>query len=107
MSGALRGLNDCGCCVGLQAETPNEVSNRPGLSAIAYRVGVYSQFKASMLARLSTAGATLNLRTRDDADFSISLIDAWASLLDVLTFYQERIATECYIRTATERRSLL
>ena len=104
---SLRGLNDCGCCAGLQAETPTEVNNRPGLSAIAYRVGVHSQFKASMLARLSTAGATLNLRTRDDADFSISLIDAWATVLDVLSFYQERIATECYIRTATERRSLL
>jgi hypothetical protein len=111
MSGSLdptiRGLNDCGCCSGLQAETPKAVMNRPGLAAIAYRVGVHSQFKASMLAQLSTAGATLNLKTRKDDDFSIALIDAWSALLDVLTFYQERIANECYIRTATERGSLL
>ena len=104
---SIRGLNDCGCCAGLQAETPKAVVNRPGLSAIAYRVGIHSQFKASMLARLSTAGATLNLKTREDDDFSIGLLDTWSAVLDVLTFYQERIANECYIRTATERESLL
>ncbi len=30
-----------------------------------------------------------------------------AALADVLTFYQERIANEGYLRTATERRSIL
>jgi hypothetical protein len=103
----IRGLNDCGCCAGLQVETPKAVVNRPGLSAIVYRAGVHAQFKASMLARLSTAGATANLKTREDDDFSIGLLDAWAAVLDVLTFYQERIANEGYIHTATERRSLL
>src|SRR5689334_11124891 len=104
MSGSLdpsiRNLTDCGCCAGLQAQTPQSAGNRPGLSALAYRVGVHSQFKASMLAQLSSAGSTLNLRTRDDNDFSIALIDAWAALLDVLTFYQERFTNESYIRTA-------
>ena len=36
---SLRNLNDCGCCAGVTVETPVEVVNRPGLSAIAYRVG--------------------------------------------------------------------
>ena len=44
------------------------------------------------------------LRTRDDDDFTIALLDAWATVADVLTFYQERIANESYLRTATERR---
>jgi predicted phage baseplate assembly protein len=100
-------LNDCGCCAGLEAQTPKLVTNRPGLPAISNRVGVHAQFKASMLAQLSTAGATLNLKTREDDDFSIALLDAWGALLDVLTFYQERIANECYLRTALERRSVL
>jgi predicted phage baseplate assembly protein len=122
MSGSLdpsiRGLTDCGCCSGLQAETPQSVVNRPGLSALAYRVGVHAQFRASMLAQLSTAVPTtvdpkirkdddIFLRTREDDDFSIALIDSWAALLDVLSFYQERIANESYFRTAVERRSLL
>lgn len=99
------GLNDCGCCEGLTQETPGIVSNRPGLSAIAYRVGTHPQFKHSLLAQLSAAN--VGLRTRDDDDFAIALLDAWATVADVLTFYQERIANESYLRTATERLSLL
>src|SRR5204863_235282 len=38
--------------------------------------------------------------------FSIALLDGWAMVGDVLTFYQERIANEGYLRTATERRSI-
>lgn len=102
-------LNDCGCCQGLTAQTPAVVVDRPGLAAISYRVGTQSRFKQSMLAALSdtTRPALQKLRTRDDDDFSIALLDAVATMADVLTFYQERIANESYLRTATERRSLL
>ena len=125
MSGAdspdLIALDDCGCCAGVSSQTPVEVFNRPGLSAIVHRVGTHPQFLNSMLARLSStalpdsagpvtaASSVLSalLRTRDSDDFSIALLDAWATVADVLTFYQERIANESYFRTATERRSLL
>jgi hypothetical protein len=102
-------LNDCGCCEGLTGETPTVIDNRPGLTAIAYRVGTHSRFKASMLARLSDPDLSevKALKTREDDDFSIALLDAWASVADVLTFYQERIANENYLRTATERNSIL
>ena len=46
------------------------------------------------------------LKTRDQDDPSIAMLDAWAVLGDVLTFYQERIANEGYLRTATERQSV-
>jgi len=103
------GLNDCGCCEGISTETPAVIDNRPGLKAIAYRIGTHAQFKDTMLARLSASGLPplARLTTRDDSDFSISLLDAWAVVADVLTFYQERIANELYLRTATERRSIL
>jgi predicted phage baseplate assembly protein len=102
-------LNDCGCCEGISTETPLTVFNRAGLSAIAYRVGTHNQFKESLIARLSgLKDPTLRgLTTRDDDDFTIALLDAWATVGDVLTFYQERIANEGYLRTATERRSVL
>jgi hypothetical protein len=105
----LRNLNDCGCCKGLSAQTPARVYNRPGLTAIAYRVGTHSQFKQTMLAALSDSNrpALQNLNTRDEDDFSIALLDAWSVVADVLTFYQDRIANESYLRTATERRSVL
>ena len=105
----LRELNDCGCCEGITAETPAAVTNRPGLSAVAYRIGQHATFKASMLAALSTASnADLQaLKTRAEDDFTIAVTDALATTLDVLTFYQERIANESYLRTATERLSVL
>src|SRR5262245_61283861 len=105
----LTDINDCGCCAGLGPETPVAINNRDGLSAIAYRAGTHAQFKASMLAALSSSSAPAlrALQTRDDDDFSIALLDAWATVADVLTFYQERIANESYLRTATERLSTL
>lgn len=97
----------CGCG-GLADSTPVEVMNRPGLPAIAYRTGTYATFRASMLAGLTRASrpALAELRTREEDDFSIALIDAWAVAADVLTFYTERIANEHYLGTATERRSV-
>lgn len=112
----------CGCCDGITTLTPVGIANRPGLPALAYRVGTHGRFYASMRARLPlieivAPGAdhqTLEsfrplraLTTRDPADPAIALLDAWATVADVLTFYQERIANEGYLRTATERRSLL
>ncbi|ODT45723.1 MAG: putative baseplate assembly protein [Nitrospira sp. SCN 59-13] len=101
--------NECGCCAGIDVATPGLLFNRPGLSAIAYRVGTYQTFRQSLHARLSDSRWPVlrGLRTRDDDDFTIALMDAWAVTGDILTFYQERIANESYLRTATERLSIL
>ena len=47
------------------------------------------------------------LTTRQINDPSIAMLDAWSTVADVLTFYQERFANEGYLPTATERRSVL
>ncbi|NMG08784.1 putative baseplate assembly protein [Brasilonema sp. UFV-L1] len=104
---SLQNLNDCGCCEGLTVETPVTILNRSGLDAIAYRVGTHAEFKKSLLAELSTHPQLQGLQTREDDDFAIALLDAWATVADVLTFYQERIANESYLRTAKERLSIL
>ncbi|MFB7825074.1 putative baseplate assembly protein [Streptomyces hydrogenans] len=88
---------------------PARVWNRPGLPALAYRVGGHQEFLDAMLARLSPDGdrtPSAALTTREPDDPSIALLDAWAVLADVLTFYQERIANEGFLRTATEQESL-
>jgi hypothetical protein len=99
--------NVCGCCAGTQSITPQPLANRPGLSALSYRVGTHSTFLETMRARLSSLNPLRGLTTRAPDDPSIALLDAWATVADVLTFYQERIANEGYLRTATERRSVL
>jgi hypothetical protein len=105
----LRELRACGSCSDSPEKSDGELRNRPGLSAIAYRVGTQATFKAAMLAALSNSKRPVlqALRTRDDDDFSIALLDAAATVSDVLAFYQERIANESYLRTAGERRSIL
>lgn len=102
------GNGDCGCCAGVDADTPARVHNPPGLPAIAYRVGRHGDFLASMQARLSSTDtpALAALGTREMSDFSLALADAMATSLDVLSFYTERYAQEHYLRTATERLSV-
>lgn len=89
--------------------TPLSVSNRSGLDRLRYRVGTHSAFLASMRAALSRRGLPLLGRLTSDTrnDPAVALLDAWATVADVLTFYQERIANEGYLRTATEHRSLV
>jgi hypothetical protein len=113
---------DCGCCGGVSTMTPVQISPRPALPALPYRVGTHGRFLASMKARLpgmevvapGEDGQTMlshrplqALTTRDPADPALALLDAWACVGDVLTFYQERIANEGYLRTAVQRRSLV
>ncbi len=99
----------CGCCSGTSVQTPQLETNTPGLSAISYRAGTWASFKESMLARLSSSDypALAGLKSRDNDDFTIAFLDATAVMLDILTFYQERLANESYLRTAGQLRSLI
>jgi hypothetical protein len=109
-------LDYCGC--GEAPPPARRPLNRPGLSVISYRISRHSDFLSRMLDALArqspddpTAGGVLTrplaaLTTRSTDDPTIALIDAWACVLDVLTFYQERIANEGYLGTATERFSI-
>jgi hypothetical protein len=98
----------CGCCAEVGVQTPQAVSNLPGLSSIVYRTGTWATFRESMHARLSSFDypALAPLKTREDDDFTIAFLDAASVMLDILTFYQERLANESYLRTAVQLRSL-
>lgn len=100
---------NCGCCAGTRVLTPQwRNGTLPGLDSVSYRVGAWASFKETMLARLSSSEypALASLKTRDDDDFTIAFLDANAMVLDILAFYQERLANESYLRTARQLRSL-
>ena len=109
------GLDPCGCC----EAGPDEpvTTNRPGLPAIRYRRDTHPTVFAAMRSRLHRwtvpdgdgegTRPLAELSTRATDDPVMALLDSWAVVTDVLTFYQERIANEGYLRTATERRSVL
>lgn len=87
-----------------------------GRPPIWRRSGAYDRFLAHMLEQLPrqtipdgpNAGRTplerVNLESHDD--LIVALVKSWATVADVLSFYQERIANEGFLRTAVEERSV-
>jgi hypothetical protein len=104
----VQSLNVCGCCEVAGAPTPVAIQNRAGLSSIQYRVGAYASF---LLAMTEEIAQTPELQTRwlarSSDDFGIALLAMWAYVGDILTFYQERIANEAYLRTAVLQESVV
>lgn len=104
-------LDSCGCCKGIEPRKPRH--NQPGLQWIEYRLDTHSGFFNRALLSLHLQRAqdgslplrALTTRSRDDP--AIAFLDAWALVADVLTFYQERVANEGFLRTLRERRSAL
>jgi hypothetical protein len=97
-------------------------ANRPGLPALSYRVGTYDAFVQEMLGRLVMDLQAAPHETASDVpeslqrpirvnigspdDWLVALVRSWATVADVLTFYQERLIQEGYLRTAREDRSV-
>jgi hypothetical protein len=100
--------HDCNCADSPPETAPQSVVNPAGADSVTGRVGTHASFLAEMKRRLSSRDYPhlARLRTRLASDPSIALLDAWATAGDVLTFYNERIVNESYLRTATEHRSL-
>jgi hypothetical protein len=97
----------CHCCEPPIPAAPTAITNRPGLTAIAYRIGTFATFRSAMLHALRDELGLSDLTTRASDDYSITLLELWAAVADVLTFYQERIANEAFLRTALHRDSVL
>ena len=79
--------------------------NLPGLSHIEYRVGTFADFRNAVLTPLSRE-QTLSVdglpvwRTSGAGDLAVMTAEWFAYIADILTFYNERIANEDYLRTA-------
>jgi predicted phage baseplate assembly protein len=71
----------------------------------AYRHADRTQALAAMIEDL--IGKKTPLKTKSVSDPSVALLDAWATVADIIDFYQERIATESYLTTAIEPESVL
>ena len=99
-------LDTCGCCKPASPPTPVTIDNLPGLSSVRYRVGTYASFREAIVERAGHDPALTGWTARTDDDYGMTLIDLWSYVADVLTFYQERIANEAFLRTALLRESV-
>ena len=89
-------------CDGADIKAP---VNPPTLSHISYRVGTYADFRRAVLT--AVAGEhTLSLndapvwRPDGAGDLAVMIAEWFAYIADILTFYNERIANQDYLRTA-------
>lgn len=82
------------------------ISNPSGRDRIDYRIGDFVAFRHALLRSLIDPPlgpeSELNAWTPDaEGDFAVQMMEWWAYLGDILAFYNERIANETYLRTAT------
>lgn len=80
-----------------------ECSIAPGLTRLPRQRGRFGDFRRSLLASSRTAadGALRDWRADDPSDLGLMLIDVWAYLLDIVSFYDAEIGQESYLSTAT------
>jgi len=97
----------CGCCEPGAPATPESLYNRPGLSRLAYRCGTYASFREAMIEAAAGRPELRGWTARDSEDLGVALLECWAYVADVLTFYTERAANESFLRTARLRESVL
>jgi hypothetical protein len=91
----------CGCDGGCGvAPTRFPISNPAGADRIAYRVGTFSTFRRALLAQIPGERELVNWMPSAGDDLGLQVLDAWAYIADILTFYNERYANEHYLRTA-------
>jgi len=79
---------------------PDTIYNPPGLGAIRYRAGDFVTLREALLQALPGEIELANWKPTAGGDLALQLIEWWAYLGDILTFYNERIANEDYLRTA-------
>jgi hypothetical protein len=77
-----------------------------GLSDLPRQLAGFPEFRAAMLALIPQKPALAGWRARGDDDFGVMLLEMWAYVCDVVSFYDKLVADESYLRTAKLRPSV-
>jgi Baseplate J-like protein len=81
------------------------INLRENRQVIDYLARDYNSFRKALLDLIP---AKLPEWTdRSEADFGIALLELFAYMADILSYYQDRIANEAFLTTAQERRSVI
>ncbi|HEX7677013.1 MAG TPA: hypothetical protein VF713_02740 [Thermoanaerobaculia bacterium] len=81
---------------------PAAIDNLPGLESVSYRAGDFAAFRRALLLARPGETALRLWRPGGSGDLAVQLVEWWAVLADILTFYNERIINESYLGTATQ-----
>src|SRR6516165_1287552 len=98
----MSGVFSCPC----DAPVATPPLNPPGLGVIAYRDTDYVDIRAALLTPLPGETQLTAWQPGAGGDLALMMAEWFAYLGDILTFYNERIANEDYLGTATQARSV-
>ena len=91
----------CGCGGGCgELPTRYPISNPSGLTQLAYRVGTFATFRRALLQHLDGETELDAWNPTAGGDLGLQVLDWWAYIADILTFYNERIVHEHFVGTA-------
>jgi uncharacterized phage protein gp47/JayE len=88
----------------MPAPTPPRILQIGKRPIIDYVTKDYEGFREAMLALIPQLLPSWS--DRSESDFGVVLIDLFAYVADILSYYQDRVANEAYLGTATQRRSV-
>jgi hypothetical protein len=88
----------------MTAPTPPKILQVGTRPIIDYLTKDYDGFREGMLALIPQL--LPNWTDRSESDFGVVLIELFAYVADILSYYQDRVANEAYLETATQRRSV-
>src|SRR5262245_43763256 len=82
-------------------EHPLAPANQPGLGHVRYRAGDFRTFRRALLQPLAGEAELSAWRPNAQGDLLLQVLEWWAYVADVLTFYNERSLSENLLATAT------
>lgn len=85
--------------------TPPRIAQIGKQPIIDYVTKDYTGFRQGMLDLIPLL--LPNWTDRSESDFGVVLIEMFAYVADILSYYQDRVANEAYLSTATQRRSVI
>ena len=84
------------------APFPAEPDIPPGLATLPRQVLGFPDYRHAILAQLRSHPALAGWRAREGDDLGLMLVESWAYVLDVVAFYDQQIAQQLYLGTATD-----
>ncbi|MBK5305233.1 MAG: baseplate J/gp47 family protein [Frankiaceae bacterium] len=88
------------CCP--PAAHPPRTVIQPGMSTLARQTATFPQWRAAMLAAIGRHEELDGWTADREGDLGVMLLELWAYVLDVTSFYDARLAERAYLPTAHE-----
>ena len=88
----------------MAALDPPRIVTAGGQPVIDYATKDYAGFRQAMLDQIPLRLPAW--KDRSESDFGVVLIELFAYVADILSYYQDRVANEAYLPTAKQRRSV-